>query len=162
MHIRTIRILGIVAMCIAAIPLPSVVLAQAASTCPPAPKKSEVIAAGGVLVHGDQVKKMFLGNTVYFIWLAAFRGYLRCTIGPVYSPDDRHSLSIGADRNRTIETLWWMEGEARCNEFPDGGTPTCRVVYELKDKTMLCPREGDLCPVMLRVVPGNAENIRLK
>ena len=124
---------------------------------PVAPKKSAVIAAGGFLVPGDQVKKMFLGNSVYHIWLVTWRGNERGGVGLVFSPDERHRRFV--DKGRKRENLWWMEGDAICNEMPDGANRVCALIYETKDSTLSCNRQEDICRVMIRVVPGNVENL---
>ena len=148
------RILCSAAISIIAMLLPSVLLAQAA--VPEAPKKSEVIASGGKLMTGDQVRKMYLENTVYHIWLVAYHGILKGSMGPVFCPDERHCLS--EFHGRKIEILWWIDGDARCNEMSDGSSPACRVNYELNGKIIQCVRESDVCPLMLRLVPGNPEH----
>ena len=150
MSVRASRLIGACAMCIVASLLPSVVLAQA--PVPEAPKKSEVIASGGRLMTGEQVRKMYLENTVYHMWFVAYRGVQKGTMAPVFCPDERHCLS--EFQGRKVEVLWWIDGNARCNEMSDRGGPSCRVNYELNGKIIQCVRESDLCPVMLRLVPG--------
>ena len=150
MSVRTMAILGRATACIVAMLLPATLCAQAA--VPEAPNKSEVIASGGKLMTGDQVRKMYLENTVYHIWLVAFRGLQKGSMAPVFCPDERHCQSVF--HGRKVEVLWWIDGDARCNESSDGGSPSCRVNYELNGKIFQCVRESDLCPAMLRVIPG--------
>jgi hypothetical protein len=115
---------------------------------------------GGFLVPGEQVKRMFLGNTVYYTWLATYRGVSRGATSAAYHRDERHVVSVSRYGNgKPAALLWWMEGDARCTEQIDSHVPICRLIYELKDMTVQCIREEDICPIMIRVVPGNAENL---
>ena len=155
MLIRAFTLLGAAAVCIIASLLPSVTRAEA--PLPEAPKKSEVIASGGKLMPGEQVKKMYLGNTVYHFWLVTYRGYKRGGFGPAFSRDERHRILTY--NGRKIEILWWMEGDAACNEMLDGANRGCALTYELNGHTFSCNRDEDICRLMLRVVPGNVENL---
>ena len=159
---RTLRMLGVGAIGIVAMTLPSIVLAQAQPpSLPVAPKRSEIIASGGFLVPGDQVKKMYLGNTVYRAWLVAYRGFARGVVGSTYFYDERHCQYTY--QGRLVEGLWWIEGDAWCIEARDSGKPICGLTYETKSYTFSCNRDdGDICRTIQWVVPGNAENYRPK
>ena len=156
MSVRMMRNLGTAVLCVAAVLLPSVLLAQA--PLPQAPKKSEIIASGGKMIPGGQVKKMYLGNTVYLIWLIDYRGIAkRGHVSPVYYPDEHHRINL--NQGKMVESLWWMEGDAYCVEIVDGTGRACSLVYEFKDRIFACNRDEDICWTMQRMVPGNPEGM---
>ena len=154
MFVRMMGSFGNTVIYIVAMLLPSVVSAQA--VLPEAPKRTAVVASGGKLMPGDQVRKYFLGNTVYFINLVSWRGNLKGGVGPVFSRDERHRTQMY--QGSKTEVLWWLEGDAICNEMPDGRNRSCALIYEHAGNTFSCNRDEDICRGILRMVPGNVEN----
>lgn len=142
-------------LCIVALLLPSTVLAQV--SVPDAPKRTAIVASGARLIPGAEVKTMFLGNTVYWVNLATWRGSVKGLIAPIYYRDERTRMV--RYQNRFVEVIWWMEGDAICNEMADKGNRSCALIYEAKDFTYSCNRDEDICRGIIRVMPGNVEKL---
>lgn len=119
------------------------------------PTRSSVIAAGGKVMTAEQVRTMFLGNTIFYLSMVNWQGSVKGGVYAQFYRDAKTRVGPGGRGPRT-EVFWWMEADAICNELPDGGR-SCALIIELPGRTYSCNRDEDICRYSIRAVPGNPE-----
>ncbi|MCA0303803.1 MAG: hypothetical protein LCH95_15465 [Proteobacteria bacterium] len=123
--------------------------ALAQDTLPRAPTTAEVLQKGGRLVSGAELKQLLLGNTAHYVFLEDLYGFKRGSVTPVTHVDERSTV----DKNGT-KSIWWIDGDARCQPAADRSPTNCAFWYELAGTYYVCNREVQKCRTLARVTPG--------
>lgn len=118
-------------------------------------KVTEAVAAGGKVMPGSEIQKLFTGNTVYYVFLTQLFGMPRGSLNPAFHRDARIRVQLW--KGKPVERLWWVEGDALCSESADQASNACAVLVELNGTTFSCSKELNLCRTIIRIVPGNPE-----
>jgi hypothetical protein len=104
------------------------------------------------------VRKLLVGNTAYIVFLKDIFGEPRGTVAPIFYPHDRRRLSYTTAKQK-FERLWWIEGDAYCSQAADLKMHNCTFLYDQAGTLIQCHREDKRCNFLIRVVPGNPENL---
>jgi hypothetical protein len=76
---------------------------------------------------------------------------------PIYFRDERSRLVKMPD-GKLRESVWWLDGDRRCEESVAVKGIVCSRVYRLGADLRYCLEGSDTCDWVVRVVPGNPEN----
>lgn len=125
---------------------------------PRAMSESEVKASGSRQVGGADIKRQYLGNTVYVLLLKNSGGAKAGSVFPLYHRDERVRIARTPASPR-LEASWWIDGNTYCNEqrVMNAGHQ-CYTVWEGAGGSYLCLQPAGDCLISFRIVPGNAEN----
>lgn len=76
--------------------------AQAQARLPEVIKITDAVAAGGKTMTGNQIKEMFIGNTVYYVFLTQLFGMPRGSLNPTFFRDARTKVQLWKGNPRSV------------------------------------------------------------
>lgn len=121
--------------------------------------ESEIRAAGGKQLQGAAIKQMYLGNTVYTIFLKKSGNIPAGSVVPIYHRDDRTRVAK-TSATQKLEANWWIDGNSYCNEQRVVNVGhQCYTVWDLSGTLYSCLQPAGDCMFSQRVVPGNPESL---
>ncbi len=126
---------------------------------PDPPKRSALDAQGIKPMEGEQIKGLYVGNTIYYTMLAPMFGLKRGAMRAVHFRDSKTGLALGLNGRTRLEMVYWIEGDALCNEWPDRTGRGCYLLYPLPDRFYTCSQVEDICRAMVHFAPGNPEKL---
>jgi hypothetical protein len=114
------------------------------------PTEAELRAAGTPRLTGAEIRRVHLGNTLYHLNLrhgAMFTIYFR----------DERNRSVKMNDGTRRDTLWWIDGDRRCDESVTRQGIVCSRMYRAGADLRACVDGATACEWLVRVVPGNPE-----
>lgn len=130
---------------------------------PPAPKESELVAAGRRQLTGPEIVRMVVGNTAYAVALDDIGDIKRGGVMKIFYRDSKTRIQVpsaGPLAGKKFETNWWLEGNLHCAEQRLGiQRNSCSSWYSVDSSIYTCGKDAGICRVLLRFVPGNPDNI---
>jgi len=115
-------------------------------------------SAGGRQLPGAEIKRQYLGNTVYVLLLKDSSGGAKAgSVFPLYHRDERVRIARTPLASR-LEANWWIDGNSYCNEqrVMNAGHQ-CYTAYDMAGTLWLCLQPAGDCLFTGRIVPGNPE-----
>ncbi|MCA0303804.1 MAG: hypothetical protein LCH95_15470 [Proteobacteria bacterium] len=120
--------------------------------------EAEVRSAGGRKLTGAEVRELYLGNTIYVVYLKNESNVAKGTVVPIHHQDAKtRTVKVGGSK---YTSLWWMDGDHYCSEQRFTTlAPRCYALWTAGGSYYSCLQPTGECFFMVRVLPGNPEKL---